>query len=220
MLEGGNRQSWMCKGIRICIFREHHHSIFLLLVWWNVERGQLDLHVQPWRNINISEKGRSLNWDDGIAMNISTIITIGVLSALIVLSLIILIIIISHRKTTSEENARKISRSSTNQLIYDQVGLKDDEDYSVSDLDPAYLYWVLIAAHMWSDSVRWFEDSPPSGDRPWLHAWPLLLPKHGVPAQLLVSVASVSIKTATNIFYHFPIAAQHLLAQWFMIISG
>lgn len=77
-----------------------------------------------------AEKGRSLDWDDGIAMNISTIITIGVLSALIVLSLIIVIIIISHRKTTSEENARKISRSSTNQLIYDQVGLKDDEDYS------------------------------------------------------------------------------------------
>ena len=86
-----------------------------------------------------AEKGRSLDWDDGIAMNISTIITIGILSALIVLSLIIVIIIISHRKTTSEENARKISRSSTNQLIYDQVGLKDDEDYSVNDLDPACL---------------------------------------------------------------------------------
>ena len=82
------------------------------------------------------KKGRSLNWDDASQMNISNIITIGVLSALIVLSLIIVIIIISHRKTTLVENARKISRSSTNQLIYDQVGEKNEEDFSVNHLDP------------------------------------------------------------------------------------
>ena len=70
-------------------------------------------------------------------MNISTIITIGILSALIVLSLIMVIIIISHRKTSEEESTRKISQSSTNQLIYDQVGPKADEDYSVNILDDA-----------------------------------------------------------------------------------
>ena len=85
------------------------------------------------------KKGRSLNWDDAGQMNISTIITIGILSALIVLSLIVVIIVISHRKTASAENARKISRSSTNQLIYDQVGPKDEEDYSVNYPDPSVL---------------------------------------------------------------------------------
>ena len=82
-------------------------------------------------------KGRSLNWEDSSHMNISTIITIGILSALIVLSLIMVIIIVSHRKTSEEESTRKISKSSTNQLIYDQVGPKADEDYSVNILDDA-----------------------------------------------------------------------------------
>ena len=65
-------------------------------------------------------------------MNTSTMVTIGVLSALIVLSLIITIIVISHRKAASAANSRKISRSSTNQLIHDQLGQGGDEEYSVS----------------------------------------------------------------------------------------
>jgi len=72
--------------------------------------------------------GLSLDWEAGSQMNISTMITIGVLSALIVLSLIVVIIVISHRKTSAVESARKISRSSTNQLIYDQVDKNDAED--------------------------------------------------------------------------------------------
>ena len=83
------------------------------------------------------DTGHSYNSGDNNPMNISTIITIGILSALIVLSLIIVIIIISHRKTAEEESTRKISQSSTNQLIYDQVGPKADEDYSVNILDDA-----------------------------------------------------------------------------------
>ena len=80
---------------------------------------------------NTAGAGASFNWEDSSQMNISTIIIIGVLSALIVLSLIIVIIIISHRRATSDENTRKISRSSTNQLLYDQVAPKTEDDYSV-----------------------------------------------------------------------------------------
>ena len=84
--------------------------------------------------VSTSNKGgRSLDWEAGSHMNISTMITIGVLSALLVLSLIVVIIIISHKKT-SGENARKISRSSTNQLIYAQVGKNDAEETMVRTL--------------------------------------------------------------------------------------
>jgi len=75
-----------------------------------------------------NKEGLSLDWDAGGQMNISTMIIIGVLSALLVLSLIVVIIIISHRKTSSPENSRKISRSSTNELIYDQVEKNEFED--------------------------------------------------------------------------------------------
>ena len=47
------------------------------------------------RNI---KRGRSLYWEENGTMNTSTMITIGVLSSLIVLSLIVTIIVISHRK--------------------------------------------------------------------------------------------------------------------------
>ena len=83
----------------------------------------------PHRNM---KRGRSLYWEDSGQMNTSTMVTIGVLSALIVLSLIITIIVISHRKAASAANSRKISRSSTNQLIHDQLGQGGDEEYSVS----------------------------------------------------------------------------------------
>ena len=108
------------------------------------------------------KRGRSLYWEENGQMNTSTMITIGVLSSLIVLSLIVAIIVISHRKVnivitissriivlniaihlfmmiihliimimlviiqaTSAANSRKISRSSTNQLIHEALG--DDE---------------------------------------------------------------------------------------------
>jgi len=71
------------------------------------------------RNI---KRGRSLYWEENGTMNTSTMITIGVLSSLIVLSLIVTIIVISHRKATSAANSRKISRSSTNQLIHEALG--------------------------------------------------------------------------------------------------
>ena len=75
--------------------------------------------------------GRSLYWEDSGQMNTGTMVTIGVLSALIVLSLIITIIVISHRKAAAAANSRKISRDSTNQLIHDQLG-GGEEEYSVS----------------------------------------------------------------------------------------
>jgi len=71
------------------------------------------------RNI---KRGRSLYWEENGQMNTSTMITIGVLSSLIVLSLIVTIIVISHRKAASAANSRKISRSSTNQLIHEALG--------------------------------------------------------------------------------------------------
>ena len=94
---------------------------------------------------NIAGAGASFNWEDSSQMNISTIIIIGVLSALIVLSLIIVIIITSHRRATSEENTRKISRSSTNQLLYDQVAPKTEDDYSVRS--PGLIFLTIFVTY-------------------------------------------------------------------------
>ena len=123
------------------------------------------------------KRGRSLYWEENGQMNTSTMITIGVLSSLIVLSLIVAIIVISHRKVnivitiasriivlniaihlfmtiimmiiylfimiilviiqaTSAANSRKISRSSTNQLIHEALG--DDECPVSSALQKRY----------------------------------------------------------------------------------
>ena len=53
---------------------------------------------QMFRNM---KRGRSLYWEENGQMNTSTMITIGVLSSLIVLSLIVAIIVISHRKVNT-----------------------------------------------------------------------------------------------------------------------
>jgi len=118
------------------------------------------------------KKGRSLYWnsDQGHGINITTIITIGVLSALIVLSLIITIIVVSHRKASSATNARKISRSSTNQLIHDQLGQigKDSDSNSEEDYDQkcgVIVYDDLNNPHMVeTDHSTMLEQYPSSND--------------------------------------------------------
>jgi uncharacterized membrane protein len=52
-------------------------------------------------------------------MNMGTIATIGVLATLVVLVLIIVVIFFTHRRIAEENQSRKVSRSSTNQLIAD-----------------------------------------------------------------------------------------------------
>lgn len=66
------------------------------------------------------KKGRSLEgWSDTSGeINIGTIAAIGVISSLILLTIIIVIIVVSHRRMKqTQSNSRKISRSSTNQLL-------------------------------------------------------------------------------------------------------
>ena len=70
----------------------------------------------------------SPDWNNGLTMSISTIVTIAILSILIVLSFIIIIVIISHRMKASEQNQRKISQSSSDKLIYNTAL---DEDFQV-----------------------------------------------------------------------------------------
>ena len=52
-------------------------------------------------------------------LNLGTIATIGVLATLILLVLVVVIIFFTHRRLNDENPTRKVSRSSTNQLIAD-----------------------------------------------------------------------------------------------------
>ena len=80
------------------------------------------------------KKGRSLGeWanlglgftaEDG-SMNIGTITIIAILSTLVVLVIIVVIIFFTHRRSDDGTN-RKVSRSSTNQLIADVTGGAED----------------------------------------------------------------------------------------------
>ena len=81
-----------------------------------------------------SKKGRSLDWNvanNSSEINIGTIATIGILASLVLLAIIIFTIIISHRRLRSETNSRKISRSSTNQLIPDTLVPSDSDECKV-----------------------------------------------------------------------------------------
>ena len=81
-----------------------------------------------------SKKGRSLDWNvanNSSEINIGTIATIGILASLVLLAIIIFTIIISHRRLRSETNLRKISRSSTNQLIPDTLVPSDSDECKV-----------------------------------------------------------------------------------------
>ena len=72
--------------------------------------------------INLKDGGNIGGWvtfgEDG-NMNLGTIATIGVLATLILLVLVVVIIFFTHRRLNDENPQRKISRSSTNQLIAD-----------------------------------------------------------------------------------------------------
>lgn len=52
-------------------------------------------------------------------MNTGTLVTIGVLAALVIIVIVIVVAFFSHRRLAEESQLRKISRSSTNQLIAD-----------------------------------------------------------------------------------------------------
>ena len=56
--------------------------------------------------------------EDG-AMNTGTLVTLGALGTLVFLVVIIVIAFFSHRRMSDETQSRKVSRSSTNQLIAD-----------------------------------------------------------------------------------------------------
>ena len=56
--------------------------------------------------------------EDG-AMNTGTLVTLGALGALVFLVVVIVIAFFSHRRMSDEAQSRKVSRSSTNQLIAD-----------------------------------------------------------------------------------------------------